>query len=287
MTLPATEALEPEFELEAFPGLRADARRMRRLRQALVPIVVLGALVGAWQVLVTALHIGEYLLPTPWEVIQAANANASELWNGVFTTALTSVIAFFASALVGAVAGIAIAHSRALERTTMPLLILLWTAPTVAIAPVVVVWIGVGLIPVVIIAMVICFFPIVTNVVSGIRSVSESSRDLFKVYGSSRRQVLWSLEIPSTLPHLFAALKITAALAMVGTVSGEYVAGVGGGSGGLGYIIIVSGNRLQTAYLFAASIISALLGMVVYWLVGIAERLLLGSWHESVRATPS
>lgn len=268
--------------------LTAPAPRRRRalaLRRG-VPIGSLIVLIALWQLLIPAFGIGEYLFPTPADVARAAAENAGALGSAVLTTALTSVIAFVASALVGIVAGISLAHSRLLEGATMPLLILLWTAPTVAIAPVVVVWFGVGLLPVVIIAMVACFFPVVTNVISGIRSVTESGRDLFQVYGGSRRQVLTRLELPSALPQLFAALKITAAGALIGTVSGEYVAGVGGGSGGLGYIIIVTGERLQTAYLFAASIVSAVLGIAVYWLVSLVEKWLLGSWHESARLAP-
>ena len=254
-----------------------------RIPRVLAPVIVLALLVVCWQFVVPAFNIGSYLLPTPSEIAGAVGSNAGDLGGAIATTAVTAIIAFLVSAVVGCAAAIAIAHSRMLENSMMPLLIVLWTAPTVAIAPIVVVWLGIGVVPVVVIAMVTGFFPVVANTVSGIRSVSESTRDLFKVYGSSRRQRLWSLEGPSALPQLLAALKITAALAIVGTVSGEYVAGVGGGSGGLGYIIIVTGSRLQTPYLYAASIISATLGIVMYWIVGIVERILLSSWHESAR----
>jgi NitT/TauT family transport system permease protein len=254
-----------------------------RLGRTVPPVVALALLIGLWQVLIPALGIREYLIPTPAEVGAAIGANATSLVHAVGTTAMTAVIGFLVSAVVGTATGFVLAHSRFLERSTMSLLIVLWTAPTVAIAPIVIVWFGIGQISVVVIAMVTCFFPIVANVLSGVRSVSESTRDLFEVYGAARRKVLWSLELPSALPQLFAALKITAALAIVGTVSGEYVAGVGGGAGGLGYIIIVTGSRLETSYLFAASIISAVLGIIVYTIVGAVERMLLGQWHESAR----
>lgn len=256
-----------------------------RLGRFLPPLVSLGVLIGLWQLIIPAAGIGEYLIPTPAEVAAAIGSNATSLLHAIGSTAFTAVLGFLASALVGTITGFLLAHSRFLERSTMSLLIVLWTAPTVAIAPIVIVWFGIGEISVVVIAMVTCFFPIVANVLSGVRSVSESTRDLFTVYGASRWKVLWSLELPSALPQLFAALKITAALAIVGTVSGEYVAGVGGGAGGLGYIIIVTGSRLETSYLFAASIISAVLGIVVYMIVQSVERLLLGQWHESARDT--
>lgn len=264
-------------------GIEEQTFLNTRVGRAVPPIVAVALLIGVWQVLIPALGIQEYLIPTPAEVASAIGSNATSLLHAVGTTAVTAVIGFLASALVGTVTAFVLARSRILERSSMPLLIVLWTAPTVAIAPIVIVWFGIGETSVVLIAMVTCFFPIVANVLSGVRSVSESTRDLFSVYGASNSKVLWSLELPSALPQLFAALKITAALAIVGTVSGEYVAGVGGGAGGLGYIIIVTGSRLETAYLFGASIISAVLGIIVYMIVQFVERLLLGHWHESAR----
>jgi NitT/TauT family transport system permease protein len=262
---------------------QARQRARARLAPVLVPAAALGIVVVAWQFLVPVFGVGSYLLPTPTEIVSAVTSNFGELANAITTTATTAVIAFGLSVVVSFLAAITIAHSRILENATMPLLIMLWTAPTVAVAPIIVVWLGIGSVSVVVIAMVTCFFPIVTNIVSGMRSVTESTGDLFKVCGSSRWQRLWLLEVPSALPHMFAALKITAALAIVGTVSGEYVAGVGGGNGGLGYIIIVTGSRLETPYLYAASIISAAMGIIMYWIVSTLERVLLGSWHESAR----
>lgn len=284
---PVGDASASGYRTRSRPGRRAGLRRTpflsTPLGRAAPPVVTLAVLIGLWQLLVPALGIREYLIPTPAEVGAAIGSNATSLLHAVGTTAMTAVIGFLVSALVGTATGFVLARSRILERSTMSLLIVLWTAPTVAIAPIVIVWFGIGQISVVVIAMVTCFFPIVANVLSGVRSVSESTRDLFEVYGATRRKVLWSLELPSALPQLFAALKITAALAIVGTVSGEYVAGVGGGAGGLGYIIIVTGSRLETPYLFAASIISAVLGIIVYMVVGAVERVLLGQWHESAR----
>lgn len=292
MSIPSGRSLDAQAAASGAMTAEADQllpdaqspRLASRLRPVLIPLAAVAVLVIAWQLLIPRLGIGSYLLPTPGKVIAAINANAGSLLAAIQTTALTAVVAFLVSAAVSFLAAIVIAHSRLIENAAMPLLIILWTAPTVAIAPIVVVWLGIGAISVVVIAMVTCFFPIVANIVSGMRSVTDSTRDLFRVYGSSSIQRLWLLEIPSSLPQMFAALKITAALAIVGTVSGEYVAGVGGGNGGLGYIIIVAGSRLETPYLYAASIISALLGIIMYWIVSVLERILLGKWHESARA---
>jgi len=286
--IPSRESGERAALRSSGPGASSVRGRTflnSRLGRYVPPLVSLGVLIGLWQLIIPAAGIGEYLIPTPAEVAAAVGSNATSLLHAIGSTALTAVIGFLVSAIVGTITGFVLAHSRILERSTMSLLIVLWTAPTVAIAPIVIVWFGIGEISVVIIAMVTCFFPIVANVLSGVRSVSESTRDLFTVYGASRWKVLWSLELPSALPQLFAALKITAALAIVGTVSGEYVAGVGGGAGGLGYIIIVTGSRLETSYLFAASITSAVLGIVVYMIVQSVEQLLLGQWHESARGS--
>lgn len=259
----------------------------RSIRRRVAPLAFLGVMVGLWQVIPPLAGIGSYLMPTPAEVWSAFAGHSGAILAALATTCIASGLAFGVSTVLGVGGAILIAHSRVVEDTVTPLLIVLWTAPTVAIAPVVVVWLGVGYLAIVVISVVVCFFPIVTNTVIGLRSASSTCRDLFMVYDAHPIQRLIKLELPSALPEIIAAMKITAALAVVGVVSGEYVAGAGGGTGGLGYVIIVTGSRLETPYLFAASILSALLGMITYWLVSLLGRKVLGSWHESAMERPS
>jgi NitT/TauT family transport system permease protein len=234
-----------------------------------------------WQVLPPALGIETYILPKASEVWDAMKENSSTFWQAVFTSAWTALLGFLLSALLGVIAACAMATWRPLERTLFPYMVLLSTVPIIAIAPLIVVWFGTGSLSILIITVIIGFFPVVANTVVGLHSASASSVDLFKIYHASGPQTLLKLRLPTALPFLMASLKVTATLAVIGTIVGEYVAGTGGSSGGLGYVVIVASSRLETSLVFAAAIASAVLGVVFFTLVSLLSSKVLGSWHES------
>ena len=234
-----------------------------------------------WQVLPPALGVEPYILPKASEVWDAMRENSSTFWQAVFTSAWTALLGFVLSGVLGVIAACAMATWRPVERTFFPYMVLLSTVPIIAIAPLIVVWFGTGNISILIITVIIGFFPVVANTVVGLHSASTSSVDLFRIYHASTLQSLIKLRLPTALPFLMASLKVTATLAVIGTIVGEYVAGTGGSSGGLGYIVIVASNRLETSLVFAAAIASAVLGVVFFALVSFLTSRVLGSWHES------
>ena len=258
---------------------------MRQLRARVgviwPPLVVFVIAVILWEVLPPALGVQSYILPTPTEVWRAVKDNSGEFWQGVFTTLWTSAAAFALSAVLGVIVACVFATWRPVERTLFPYMVILSTVPIIAIAPLIIIWFGYGASSILIVAVLVGFFPVVANTVVGLHSASTSSVDLFRIYRASTFQTLCKLRLWTALPFLTAALKISATLAVVGTIVGEYVAGVGGSGGGLGYIIVVSNNRLETSYTFAAAIASCLLGIAFFWTVGGISRRVLGSWHES------
>jgi len=245
------------------------------------PIVVLVIGLILWQIVPPALGVEPYILPTPADVWRAIRENSSEFWQAVFTTSWTALAGFGLSALLGVFVACVMATWRPVERTLFPYIVILSTVPIIAVAPLIIVWFGFGSTSVLVIAVLVGFFPVVANTVVGLHSASTSSVDLFRIYHASTLQTLFKLRLWTALPFLMAALKVSSTLAVIGTIVGEYVAGVGGSGGGLGYIIVVANNRLETNYVFAAAIASCVLGIVFFWIVGRISDRVLGSWHES------
>ncbi len=245
------------------------------------PALAFVVAVIAWQFLPAFLGLPTYILPTPTEIWATISRHAPEFIAAIILTSVTSFAGFAISAVLGVLGALLMAGWKPLERTLYPYAIILSTVPIIAVAPLVVIWFGTGTLAILVITFIVGFFPIVANTLVGLQSASSTSVDLFRVYHASKFQVMLKLRFPTSLPFIMAALKVTATLAVIGTILGEYVAGTGGGDGGLGYIVIVAANRLETAYVFAAAIAAALLGIVFFALAGLLSAQILGSWHES------
>lgn len=245
------------------------------------PILALIIFLSLWQFVPIMLDIKPFILPKPTDVVEAAIDNWHLLWPAVQVTIFESVIGFLLSAVVGIGISILLASSRVLEISLYPYAVILQTIPVVAIAPIVVIWFGSGFNSIVIISFLIGFFPVVSNTLMGLNSVDKNMGDLFKLYNASKWQTMFKLRIPAAMPFIMSGLKISCTLAIIGSITGEYIAGIGGGKGGLGYAITVAAVQLKTPYLFACAISGALFGIVFYLLVSYLSRLVLKSWHES------
>lgn len=254
---------------------------IRLLLQMAPPIVVFIVAIGAWELIVSLAGTPSYLLPKPSDVFVAAKDNWGNLLSSVSTTVLESVLGFAISVVLGIVSAILLSLSKLIEKSFYPYAIILQTIPVVAIAPIIVIWLGAGVNAIVMIAFVISFFPILSNTLIGLNSTDTNMKNLFHLYNASRLQTIIRLRIPAALPYILAGLKISCSLAVVGAIVGEYIAGIGGGNGGLGYGITIAATRLQTPYLFACGLSASLLGIVFYLLVNALSNRLLSSWHES------
>lgn len=281
MSAAADAAAVAEAELGETAQSGRSQRRLPALAAVWPPLVVFVLGVVLWQLLPGALKVQSYILPTPSEMWTAIGENSGEFWTAVLASAWTAFAGFLLSALLGVLFACIMATWKPVERTLFPYMIILSTVPIIAVAPLIVVWFGAGATSILIITVIVGFFPIVANTVIGLQSASTSSVDLFRVYHATRMQTLVKLRFWTALPFLMASLKVTATLAVIGTIVGEYVAGTGGSSGGLGYIVIVAANRLETSLVFAAAIASAILGILFFGLVSLIASRVLGSWHES------
>jgi NitT/TauT family transport system permease protein len=176
-------------------------------------------------------------------------------------------------------------QSRLLTRSLYPYAVILQTVPVIATAPIVVLIYRYSRTSIVIIAVLVSFFPVFSNTLAGLVSTDRDMLDLFRLRGVGRFKTLWKLRLPSALPHIATGLRISAGMSVIGAMVGEFLIGQGGRRGGLGVAIIISQAQLKTARLFAEAAMATLLGIVVFLAVGGASKLALRNWHESAVPT--
>ncbi len=255
---------------------------MKRAWELALPTLLGIAVLALWQFLVTARGIPVYVLPAPSDIARALADNFSSLMTSLGFTLAVTLEAFVAALIAGVALAILFSQSRLLERMLYPYAVTIQVTPVVAIAPLILIWIGFDHVQtaLVLIATLVAFFPILSNTALGLKSADFNLVDLMTLYGASRWQILWRLRLPSALPYLLSAMKIAGGLALIGAVVAEFVAG-SGTSTGLAWRIVEAGNRLEIATMFAALALLALLGIAIFAVLSLLERLLLGRWHES------
>jgi NitT/TauT family transport system permease protein len=256
-------------------------RPARLLGAAVAPLVAFAVIAIAWQLAVTVTDTPVYVFPKPTDIFDAAVERADLLGRSAWRTISAAASGLVLAMIGGVLAAILLNSARPLERALLPYAVLIQTTPIVAIAPIIVIWIGAGLRSIIVIVFIISFFPMLSNTLVGLHSVDPERLNLFRMYHASRLQRLRRLEFPTALPYILAGARISAGLSVIGAIVGEFVAGIGGGRGGLGYVITVSARQLDSAYLFAAAFVGSAVGIAFYAVVGALSRLLLGRWHES------
>ncbi|MFB5759377.1 ABC transporter permease [Paenibacillus medicaginis] len=254
---------------------------MSLLKKIFPPLVVFVLFVGGWELIGRLAGMPPYILPKPADIAAAAMENSTNLITSVSTTIVEALIGFAMSTVLGIAIAILLALSKTVEKSVYPYAIILQTIPVVAIAPIIVIWFGAGINAIVIISFLISFFPILSNTLIGLNSTDQNMKNLFYLYNASKLQTIWKLRFPAALPYIMAGLKISCSSSVVGAIVGEYIAGIGGGQGGLGYGITVAATRLQTPYLFACGLAASVLGIAFFLIINMISNKLLQSWHES------
>jgi NitT/TauT family transport system permease protein len=231
-------------------------------------LALFAALLVAWQAAGPAFGIREYLLPGPVAVARAA-FNVSIPWaTHLWITTLEIVGGFALAGGAGVLLGIAVAWSPVTARALVPFLVFVNTLPKVAVAPLFLLWLGYGVIPNILIAALIGFFPVVINTAVGLTQVDEELLDLGRVFGAPTWKVFLKIRLPNALPYVLSALKITATAAVVGAVVGEFVAS----QAGLGMVIVNAQTNLNTPVAFAALMWISVVGLALYGAVGLVAR---------------
>ncbi|HEU5106021.1 MAG TPA: ABC transporter permease [Solirubrobacterales bacterium] len=240
----------------------------------ILPALFLLTLVGLWQVaastglLADVFGLEDFLVPSPAEIAEAAWEDRSLLAENAWVT-LREILLGFGCALLGGIAfAVAMHFSGFVLRATYPLVIASQTIPIVAIAPILVIWFGFGIVPKILVVALVCFFPITVATLNGLSSVDPEARKLMRTLYASRWQIFRRLSVPTSLPYLFTGIKISIVFAPIGALFGEWV----GSSAGLGHQILQDNAQLQTARLFAAVAILSAIGLVLFGLAALAER---------------
>lgn len=234
-----------------------------------------------WVVSATIYSDKNYLLPRPEGVLSALIDNWGLVMGGLWITFTSAAIGFIAAIVLGMIFAIIMSLSKGLERSFYPYAVLLQTVPIVAVAPVIVLWFGYNQTSTIVIAFIIAFFPILNNTLLGLSSTDRNQVDLFRMHRANKFVEFFKLRFPGALAHIFAGLRISAGLAVIGAIVGEFIIGSGGEQGGLGVKVIFAQVRLQTDLLFAEVIAATALGFFFFILVSWIGNLLLRSWHES------
>lgn len=267
----------------AEPATRARrGTRARGFRRAVLPpAIALVAFVALWQAVVSIFEIPPYLMPGPGDFAVAIGERLVEMLPATWVTIQESYLGFLLAAVSGFLAALIMARWDVAERALYPYLVILQTIPIIAVAPLFVVWFGAGIGTNALIAAMIAVFPVAANGLQGLKSTDRNLVQLYRMAGANRFIQLFSLRVPSGLPQLLTGLRIAAGSSVIGAIVGEFVAGIGGGDGGLGYVITLNATQLRTADLFVGVLLASVVSLVLFGAVALIERQLLKRWHES------
>src|SRR5438309_651827 len=254
--------------------------RLRRLTGGWLPaaLIVL-VLLGVWEGYVRLWAVPKWLLPAPSVIAMTLVVSRALLLDHTLVTLLEVVVGFGLSLLCGVLLACGIAVSRTLERALYPFVIASQMVPIIVIAPLLLIWVGYGLTPKIIVVALTAFFPIVVNMVDGLRSVDPDAVNLLRTMGASRWQIFVKVQVPTSLPFLFSGLRVAMAVSVIGAVIGEWM----GSSQGLGYLMIRSKPQFLTERVFAAIVVLSVMGVALFVLVGIVEKLAIPWWHNEQR----
>jgi NitT/TauT family transport system permease protein len=261
------------------PGFAA--RHRDTILRTIIPICVVIALILIWQLIITVNGIPQYILPGPLAVAKSLYNDWGTLSPALWVTTQITLQAL-ALALVGGV-GIAVCliQSKWIETAFYPITVILQVTPIVAIAPLILIYAPTTQVALLICAFLVAFFPILSNMVQGLKSVDHNLLNLFDLYGASRWQTLLYLKLPSSLPYFMAGLRIGGGLALIAAVVAEFAAGSAGAGSGLAFRLLESQYRLNIPRLFAALVLLSALGVVIFAITSFIAWFFLHQWHES------
>jgi NitT/TauT family transport system permease protein len=246
-----------------------------KARQGLLSAGVLLGFFLVWEAVCLAFGVSDLILPRPSQIAQVLLQKMPLLWPHAVQTLYTTFAGFVLGVLAGIVIGVAIGSSKTAYDVTYPLLVGFSSIPKVAVVPLFVVWFGAGTVPAILTSMVICIFPVVVNVATGLASTEPELEDVLRVLGARKRDILWNVGLPRALPYLFASLKIAITLSFVGTVLAETVAA----NKGIGTVMMIASGNFDVPMVFAGLFLLAGMGVALYAISALVERRTTG-WAQ-------
>lgn len=270
---------QPLYDSEDLKRLRAA--RFERFGKWLLPVVVMIAMIWLWDRVVVWNEIPHFILPRPGLVLQTLINDWPMLFDALLVTLQITLMALAVAVIGGVGLAVLFTQSRLVEMSFYPYAVILQVTPVVSIAPLIFIYVDNRTAGLLICAWLVAFFPVLANTTLGLNSADHNLRDLFRIYGATRWQTLRYLRLPSALPYFLGGLRIAGGLALIGAVVAEYVAGTGGIGSGLAFRILEAGYRLNIPRMFAALILIAATGVVIFAGLSFLSHMLLRKWHES------
>ena len=252
---------------------------IKRYLSFLAPIFTFILLLCSWELIVSFKNIPKYILPAPTDIFSSILLNYKDLLLSTFITFRITLLAFLIASFLAISIAILFSQSKIIELSLYPIAVIFQVTPVVAIAPLILIWVGLdnAEYAILILAVIVAFFPVLANTNLGIRSVEKNLSELFSLYEATRFKRLFKLQLPYALPFILTGMKTSIGLALIGAVVAEFVAG-SGTSTGLAWRIIEAGNRLDVPKLFAALILLVDLGIILFLIMSLIEKLLLKRW---------
>jgi NitT/TauT family transport system permease protein len=263
-----------EASIKAAEATYRTQQSRARLRSRILPAVGILSLLGAWAAVVYILKIPTFVAPSPQLVAVTLFDKFGILMANLWPIAVEAALGFLVGNIAAILTATLFVHFKSIEQAFFPVVVLINSIPVVAKAPVLVLLLGNGMEPKVIIAAVVCFFPTLVNMVRGLESVNAQSLELMKVLSASRTEIFFKLRLLNSLPYLFSALKIAASTAVIGAIVGEWI----GSNTGIGALIIQSTYNFDSAMLYATVIVGSAFSVAFFLAVTLVERLVI-SWQ--------
>jgi NitT/TauT family transport system permease protein len=275
MTVDAT----PEDDLA---DERPPAGGRRELIGRLLPPLAGILFLAGWELIVRHFQVSKFILPPPSLIIATLIEQWAELLTALVFTAAITLSAFFLAIVSGIFLGVLLTQNWTIERTFWPYAVTMQVTPMIAVAPLIVIWVGLDRVwlAMLIMAWMVAFFPMLSNTAIGMKSADHGLRNVFALYGASQWKRLRLLQFPSALPYILAGARISAGLSVIGAVVAEFMAGSGTAKG-LAYAIVESGSMFNIPRMFAALMLLSAFGLTIWYVTAIVQRLLLRHWHES------
>ena len=269
----------PTVDLEE--ARRARKRQIERTARWALPLLVMVLMIWLWDRIVVWNDIPHFILPGPGRVWASLTGDWNILWDSALLTGRITLMALAIAVVGGAGLAILFNQSKMVELSLYPYAVILQVTPVVSIAPLIFIYVESKTVGMLMCAWIVAFFPVLSSTTLGLNSVDHNLRDLFRIYGATRWQRLWMLQLPSALPYCLGGLKIAGGLSLIGAVVAELVAGTGGVGTGLAFRIQEAGYRLNIARMFAALAIVAAMGVFIFAALSLLSHMLLRKWHES------
>lgn len=248
---------------------------IKKLKEILPPILLIAVIIIIWEIASTLLQVPDFLLPKPSRIVQAIIVRYQSLWTNLLVTLKEVLLGMVAGFIGGFLLALIMFFSPLMRRTLNPIVVISQTIPVIALGPILVIWLGYNILPKIIVVALIVFFPITVNTFDGLESCDQDLITLLKSMGANRWQIFTKVQLPNAMPFVTSASKVAITFSVIGAVTAEWI----GSDKGLGAYILQANARLRTPEMFAAILITSLMGIILFFIAQWAENLII-PWQK-------